>query len=79
MINKFQLFIFVSQRFFIYNAICTNLLELFANLNVTFMNIEIHLFYAHELSDDQLKKRGNDSFQAYLDKTLVAYHILLRS
>lgn len=32
-----------------------------------------------DLSDDQLKKRGNDSFQAYLDKTLIAYHMLLRS
>ena len=32
-----------------------------------------------DLSDDRLKKRGNDSFQAYLDKTLIAYHILLRS
>jgi hypothetical protein len=33
----------------------------------------------HDLSDDRLRKRGNDSFQAYLDKTLIAYHILLRS
>jgi hypothetical protein len=32
-----------------------------------------------DLSDDRLRKRGNDSFQAYLDKTLIAYHILLRS
>ena len=32
-----------------------------------------------DLSDDRLKKRGNDSFQAYLDKTLIAYHMLLRS
>ena len=31
-----------------------------------------------DLSDDRLTKRGNDSFQAYLDKTLIAYHILLR-
>jgi hypothetical protein len=31
-----------------------------------------------DLSDDRLKKRGNDSFQAYLDKTLIAYHMLLR-
>lgn len=32
-----------------------------------------------DLSDDRLTKRGNNSFQAYLDKTLIAYHILLRS
>lgn len=32
-----------------------------------------------DLSDDRLRKRGNDSFQAYLDKTLIAYHMLLRS
>ena len=31
-----------------------------------------------DLGDDRLKKRGNASFQAYLDKTLIAYHILLR-
>jgi hypothetical protein len=31
-----------------------------------------------DLSDDRLRKRGNDSFQAYLDKTLIAYHMLLR-
>lgn len=31
-----------------------------------------------DLSDDRLTKRGNDSFQAYLDKTMIAYHILLR-
>jgi len=30
-----------------------------------------------DLSDDRLTKRGNDSFQAYLDKTLIAFHILL--
>jgi hypothetical protein len=29
--------------------------------------------------DDRLTKRGNDSFQAYLDKTLIAFHILLRN
>jgi hypothetical protein len=28
--------------------------------------------------DDRLTKRGNDSFQAYLDKTMIAFHILLR-
>ena len=31
-----------------------------------------------DLSDDRLKKRGNAAFQAYLDKTLIAFHILLR-
>ena len=31
-----------------------------------------------DLSEDRLTKRGNDSFQAYLDKTLIAFHILLR-
>lgn len=31
-----------------------------------------------DLSDDRLKKRGNDSFQAYLDKTMISFHILLR-
>ncbi len=31
-----------------------------------------------DLSDDRLKKRGNKSFQAYLDKTMIAFHILLR-
>jgi len=32
-----------------------------------------------DLSDDRLKKRGNNSFQAYLDKTMIAFHILLRT
>lgn len=32
-----------------------------------------------DLGDDRLKKRGNASFQAYLDKTMIAFHILLRS
>jgi len=32
-----------------------------------------------DLGDDRLKKRSNASFQAYLDKTMVAFHILLRS
>jgi len=32
-----------------------------------------------DLSDDRLTKRGNASFQSYLDKTLIAFHILLRS
>lgn len=31
-----------------------------------------------DLSDDRLSKRGNASFQAYLDKTMIAFHILLR-
>jgi len=32
-----------------------------------------------DLGDDRLNKRGNSSFQAYLDKTLLAYQILIRS
>ena len=31
-----------------------------------------------DLGDDRLSKRGNASFQARLDKTLLAFHILLR-
>jgi hypothetical protein len=31
-----------------------------------------------DLSSDCLTKRGNASFQAYLDKTMIAFHILLR-
>lgn len=31
-----------------------------------------------DLGDDRLSKRGNESFQAYLDKTMIAYHLLLR-
>jgi hypothetical protein len=31
-----------------------------------------------DLSDDRLSKRGNASFQAYLDKTMIAFHMLLR-
>jgi hypothetical protein len=31
-----------------------------------------------DLSGARLNKRGNGNFQAYLDKTLIAYHILLR-
>jgi hypothetical protein len=31
-----------------------------------------------DLGDPRLTKRGNESFQAYLDKTLYAFHILLR-
>ncbi|MCP4876127.1 MAG: hypothetical protein GY896_11730, partial [Gammaproteobacteria bacterium] len=29
-----------------------------------------------DLGDDRLSKRGNDSFQAYLDKTMISYHLL---
>jgi len=32
-----------------------------------------------DLGDDRLTKRGNASFQAYLDKTMIAFHILLRT
>jgi len=32
-----------------------------------------------DLGDDKLSKRGNDSFQAYLDKTMIAFHVLLRN
>ena len=31
-----------------------------------------------DFSDDHLTKRGNASFQANLDKTMIAFHILLR-
>lgn len=31
-----------------------------------------------DLGDDRLSKRGNESFQAYLDKTLIGYHLLIR-
>lgn len=31
-----------------------------------------------DLGDDRLTKRGNAAFQAYLDKTMIAFHILLR-
>ena len=31
-----------------------------------------------DLGDDRLTKRGNASFQANLDKTMIAFHILLR-
>ncbi len=31
-----------------------------------------------DLSDDRLTKRSNASFQSYLDKTMIAFHILLR-
>ena len=32
-----------------------------------------------DLGDDRLSKRGNASFQAYLDKTMIAFHSLLRN
>lgn len=32
-----------------------------------------------DLGDDRLKKRGNASFQASLDKTMIAFHIMLRT
>lgn len=32
-----------------------------------------------DLGDDRLSKRGNASFQAYLDKTMIAFHCLLRN
>ena len=31
-----------------------------------------------DFSDERLTKRGNASFQAYLDKSLIAYHLLLK-
>ena len=31
-----------------------------------------------DLGDDRLTKKGNDSFQAYLDKTMIVFHLLLR-
>ena len=31
-----------------------------------------------DLGDETLSKRSNRCFQAYLDKTLLAFHILLR-
>jgi hypothetical protein len=32
-----------------------------------------------DLDDDRLKNRSNASFRAYLDKTMIAFHILLRN
>jgi hypothetical protein len=32
-----------------------------------------------DLGDDRLSKRENESFQAYLDKTMIAFHILVRN
>jgi hypothetical protein len=31
-----------------------------------------------DLSDDRLSKRGNNSFQAHLDKAMIAFHLLYR-
>ena len=31
-----------------------------------------------DIGDDRLSKRGNLSFQAYLDKTMIAFHLLLQ-
>ncbi len=31
-----------------------------------------------DLGDAYLSKRGNESFQAYLDKTVIAYQLLIR-
>ncbi|MCR4292793.1 MAG: hypothetical protein NUV76_07935 [Candidatus Kuenenia sp.] len=32
-----------------------------------------------DISDERLSKRGNLSFQAYLDKTMIAFHLLLQN
>ena len=32
-----------------------------------------------DISDDRLSKRGNLAFQAYLDKTMIAFHLLLQN
>jgi hypothetical protein len=32
----------------------------------------------HDVGDPHLSKRGNATFQARLDKTLLAFHLLLR-
>jgi uncharacterized glyoxalase superfamily protein PhnB len=37
----------------------------------------LHKLMKFDLGDDRLSKRGNDTFQAILDKTLFAMHILL--
>ena len=31
-----------------------------------------------DFGDDRLKRRGNDAFQAHLDRSLIALHLLLR-
>ena len=37
----------------------------------------LHKLMKFDLGDDRLSKRGNDAFQARLDKTLLAMHVLL--
>ena len=37
----------------------------------------LHKLMKFDLGDDRLTKRGNDAFQARLDKTLFAMHALL--
>ena len=37
----------------------------------------LHKLMKFDLGDDRLTKRGNDTFQARLDKTLLAMHVLL--
>jgi len=32
-----------------------------------------------DMSDDRLSKRGNLAFQAYLDKSMIAFHLLLQN
>lgn len=31
-----------------------------------------------DLGDDRLTRRGTQAFQAHLDRSLIAYHLLLR-
>jgi hypothetical protein len=31
-----------------------------------------------DLGDDRLSKQGNESIQAYLDKTMIGYYLLIR-
>ena len=37
----------------------------------------LHKLMKFDFGDDRLTKRGNDTFQARLDKTLFAMHVLL--
>ena len=37
----------------------------------------LHKLMKFDLGDARLTKRGNDAFQARLDKTLLAMHVLL--
>lgn len=32
-----------------------------------------------DIGDDRLSKRGDLSFQGYLDKTMIAFHLLLQN